>query len=52
MWLYTFKLPGFGKHALYEESAKMSAQSEVRVVFIYLLLFVVSILALIFIYSL
>ena len=38
MWLYTLKIPGFGKHALYEESAKMTAQTEVRLVFIYICL--------------
>lgn len=36
MWLYTLKIPGFGKHVLYEESAKMTAQTEVRLVFIYI----------------
>lgn len=43
MWLYTLKLPGFGsnKNVLYEESAKM-ARLEVRLVFIYIVVVVFS----------
>lgn len=38
MWLYTLKIPGFGKRELHVDSAKMITQAKVRmrIVFIYI----------------